>query len=770
VDELFPAGAIESSPSSKTGSSQPSGSGVGKTAAAVLLDDRPDVELHYAIPPEMEGKLAAGSRVKVPIQQQSTTGTVILVQDAADAPFKRLKEIDQLIDPKPILTPKLLDLASWVANYYVSSKEAAIRAMLPETVRSNVHRARERKFVELLPDTITPEALATMEKKAKRQWELVRQLQTVGQPLPLADLNASAVKALFVAGYVNVVDQAVERDPYADEEFISTNPLPLNAEQQTCLTAILKAVESPERKPILLYGVTGSGKTEVYLQAAQRVLEMGKDVIVLVPEISLTPQTVDRFKGRFSHMAKQVAVLHSQLSTGERFDEWHKISRGQSRIVIGARSAIYAPLENLGLILVDEEHEGSYKQDQPPRYQGRDVAVVRGKMEGCAVVLGSATPSLESWQNTVTGKYELVQMKERADHCQLPLVRVIDMKLEGKKAKRGGEMVAVISEKLRIAIDDRLLKGEQTILFLNRRGYSKSIVCQSCGFVLQCEQCSVTLRFHKDEAVMVCHICGYRRKAPRKCPTCDDPSIFMAGFGTERVEEFLKKKFPTLRMARVDTDSMSKKNALRDTLAAFKAKKLDLLVGTQMIAKGLHFPNVTLVGILNADLTLHIPDFRSGERTFQLLTQVAGRAGRGEVPGEVIVQTYTPQSPSIQFARHHDFDGYATQELTMREAFGHPPYTRAVLVTVRAEQLDLARLTIETLGEKLKVGLPANIEMSEPMPSPLERSHNQWRFQILFRGPTAGAITRHLMPILRREVRPSREVIATVDVDPADLM
>lgn len=741
-------------------------------AALVLIDGTADLEFDYGIPESLDGQVHEGSRVRIPLREKSATGTVIGVHAAGNSQVRRLKPLNGLIDAKPILTPKLLELGRWISEYYCASFEAVVRAMLPESVRTNENSAKEVKFVRLAR-AATEEDLALLQKKAVRQWELVLRLQEEGIPLALASLNAAAVKGLLGKWpenpLIKVEDVQVERDPYADDEFIATTPLALNDEQTVVLEQILHAVENPATsKPILLFGVTGSGKTEVYLQAAQRVLDMGQDVLVLVPEISLTPQTVDRFKSRFSHIQKQVAVLHSQLSQGERFDEWHKIAKRQCRIVIGARSAIFAPLENLGLILVDEEHENSYKQDKPPRYQGRDVAVVRAKIEGCPIVLGSATPSLESYNNTLRGKYQLLQIRNRADNCTLPLVRVVDMKLEGKKG-REGRAPAIVSEKLRMAIDQRLQRGEQTILFLNRRGYSKSLSCQSCGNVVMCEHCSVSLRLHQEENVLICHICGFRKKAPRKCPACGDPAIFFAGYGTERVEETLKKMFPTARMARVDADSMQQKHKLRDTLNDFKAHKLDLLVGTQMIAKGLHFPSVTLVGILNADLALHIPDFRAGERTFQLLTQVAGRAGRGEVSGEVIIQTFTPQSPSIQFARHHDFEGFSVQELDMRKQCGHPPYTHAVLVTVRSENQDLAKFSVETVAEKLVQNLPSDIMMSDPMPSPLERSHNQWRYQILFRGRTAQSITRHLLPILQKE-RPKGEVITTVDVDPVDLM
>ncbi len=739
--------------------------------AALVSIDGGEQSFDYAIPAELEAKVAEGSRVRIPLRDKLTTGTVLEVRPASQAGYKHLRSLHSVISERPTLNAKLLELGRWMADYYCATKDSVMRAMLPVAVRANVNKPKEINFVRLLREP-TEEEMAALEKSAKRQHELVLQLQEADVPLPQSELNDSALKALLKkfpeTPLLSVETGQVERDPYGEDEFIATTPLPLNEEQEKVMEIVLHAVANPTTtKPILLLGVTGSGKTEVYLQAAQRTLDMGKSVLVLVPEISLTPQTVDRFKSRFSNIQKQVAVLHSGLKEGERFDEWHKIATRQCRIVIGARSAIFAPLEELGLILVDEEHENSYKQDSPPRYQGRDVAVMRAKIEGCPIVLGSATPSLESFHNTQRGKYQLVEMKQRADNCTLPLVRVIDMKLEGGKGKHQGP--SIISERLRMAIDQRLQKSQQVILFLNRRGYAKSVTCQSCAHVVMCEHCSTALRLHRDEKVLICHICGFRKKSPRKCPACGDPTIFYAGFGTQRVEETLLKIFPKVRMARVDADSMGPSNKLRDTLNAFKANKLDLLIGTQMIAKGLHFPNVTLVGILNADLALHIPDFRAGERTFQLLTQVAGRAGRGEMAGEVIIQTFTPQSPSVQFARHHDFDGFASQELTMRRDCGHPPYSHAVLLSVRSENQEMAKFVIESLAETLSTKLPEGVMMGDPNPSPLERTHNQWRFQLLFRARTVKEITSYLRPILAKE-RPKNEVILTLDVDPVNFM
>lgn len=735
------------------------------TAALVLVDGASDLEFDYLVPDHLKDKIALGTRVNVPLKDRVVTGTVLSVHPAAAASVRRLRPITSFIDGRPVLTPKLLELGRWIADYYCASLENVMRAMLPESVRTDRHNEKRVFMVRLLrmPDDAER---PVMEKKARKQLEILDALLEAGEPVAMSQFPAAAVKALAKKLYVAVEDEQVLRDPHSTDEFLSSGPLEMNEEQKVALEAILEAVAAPaEAKPILLHGITGSGKTEVYLQATQQVLDRGGSVLVLVPEISLTPQTVDRFKSRFAHMQKHVAVLHSAMSQGERFDEWHKVQRGSARIVIGARSAIFAPLDDLGLIIVDEEHENSYKQENPPRYHARDVAVVRAVKEPCAIVLGSATPSLESWHNAQTGKYRLLTMKERADSARLPLIRVIDMKLEKGRTKGAP---AILSEKLRIAMDIRLTRGEQVILFLNRRGWSSSVQCQACGEAVKCNHCSIPMTLHKDVNKLVCHVCGFQRLAPRKCPNCSDPGILFAGFGTERVEETLRKAFPQAKIARVDTDAMQQRHKLRDTLAAFKAKKIDILIGTQMIAKGLHFPDVTLVGVLNADLTLHIPDFRAGERTFGLLTQVAGRAGRGELLGEVIVQTFTPHHPAVQHARHHDFLGYAEQDLDFRRQCGFPPYGHAVLLTIRSERQNLAEFAIADVHKRLQRSLPEGVLMGDPVPSPLERSHNQWRFQLLLRARQARPITRALQAALH-DAKLGKEVFCVIDVDPLSL-
>ena len=729
----------------------------------VLIDGPSELVFDYAVPAGLE--VLPGCRVRVPLRRKSATGTVLAAVEDERMDFA-LRELESLIDPEPLITPVLLRTGEWIAHYYGCGIETVIRSLLPEAVRSGENSAKTRRVAVLdaVPDAVLLEKLA---KRAPRRHAILALLaHAPGMRLPVADLGegaAAALKSMETAGLLRLEAEEVRRDPEADgvDEVVESQPLVLNEDQQRALDAVLASLRSPAPKPVLLLGVTGSGKTEVYLQAARQVIGMGKTVLVLVPEISLTPQTVRRFKARFAAMQDQVAVLHSNLSQGERFDEWHRIRKGLARIVIGARSAVFAPLPDLGLILVDEEHENTYKQESVPRYHGRDVAVLRAAFEGCAIVLGSATPSLESWHNAQTGKYQLLRLDRRADGQSMPLVRVVDMRQEAARHKGGP---AVLSEKLRVALEHRLEKGEQAILFLNRRGFARSLQCPKCGHVCQCPHCSVALTYHRTDERLVCHVCGHQSIVPRKCPECGDPAIVLQGYGTQKVEEIMARVLPQAKIARIDADAMRRKHALRDTLNAFKTHKIDILIGTQMIAKGLHFPNVTLVGILNADLSLHVPDFRAGERTFQLITQVAGRAGRGDLEGEVIVQTFTPHSPSIQYARRHDFDGFAEQEMEFRRQFGYPPFAHCALLTARSNHERRAEFTLQTLHLRLAENTPPDILLGDPLPSPLVKAHGQFRFQLMLRSRRARTLTRHVQAVLARTSLPE-DVTVVFDMD-----
>ncbi|MAB75388.1 MAG: primosomal protein N' [Verrucomicrobiales bacterium] len=741
-----------------------------ETVVKVLVDGASDdLTFSYTVPKGLS--LVAGQRVRIPLRNRGAIGTVIAVEDLdiSGLPYE-LKPIGGLVSKDPFLTPGLMKLASWISSFYLTPIESVFRTMLPKPSRGESEKRKTEKVVSL-SDSFSSTALEGFSGRQVKQKKVLEYLSSNGTE-SLARLTGalgfsrSSIKALEDKSYVTVGERIVTRDPLAEVEYVESKPLSLNEEQAEALKRVLESAReieiSGKVKPILLYGVTGSGKTEVYLQAIQKAIDAGKGAIVLVPEIALTPQTADRFKKRFAKIKDQVAILHSNLSEGERHDEWRKVLEQKARIVIGARSAIFSPITNLGLIVVDEEHENSYKQDISPRYQARDVAVVRGHLEKCPVLLGSATPSLESWSNTQNEKYELTIMSQRIDDRKMPLIRIIDMRQESRKAQAGP---TILSHKLRQSIEERLSNGEQTILFLNRRGFAKNILCPECGYVANCRHCSTTMTLHRKEDRLVCHICGFSQLPPKNCPECSSKSIVNAGYGTERVEEVLKQVFDRARITRVDTDAMRRKNQLRDTLNDFRANKIDILVGTQMIAKGLHFPNVTLVGILNADVGLHIPDIRAGERTFQLLTQVAGRAGRGELEGEVVVQTYTPHHPSIQFARHHDFEGFADQELQMRRQFGHPPYLHLVLITARSVHQQRAEFSLKTLHARLAKGLPNDMRLTEPLPSPLVKSHDQWRYQVILKATSARKLAAYVSQEMRDLTFPS-DVIVTVDVDP----
>jgi primosomal protein N' (replication factor Y) len=759
----------------------------------VVIDRSIRRELDYSVPETMAQKVVVGSRVRVPFRNKSLLATVVATLEESSA--SGIKPILALLGDKPVLSPCLIELARWMANYYCCPIETVMRSLLPQVIRKAEVGWKKQLFVS--PARIAgAEEIEKLRRRAPRQAELLEALAQLERPIPAAELlrqtalDNSTLRALVRRGLARVREEAVARDPHGSEQFIPDADLTMNEEQTAALKLIETALENPEtHPPILLHGVTGSGKTEVYLQAIRATLARGKTAIVLVPEISLTPQTVERFNNRFAVTALRetparntgvppggpagvspadsdvVAVLHSHLSEGERHDEWHKLHSGRAQIVIGARSAVFAPLAKLGLIVVDEEHETSYKQEEAPRYHARDVAIVRGKLEKCVVLLGTATPSLESYHNATRGKYVLSTLTQRVDQCQMPLMRIVDLRQERRKEKAA----AILSEKLRSAISDRLLKREQTILFLNRRGFSTSLLCSNCGKARECPNCSVALTFHRTNARLSCHLCGHSAAVPKRCPECGENALIYAGFGTEKVEANVSAIFPQAVVRRMDADSMTRKDAYRETLHAFRAGKIDILVGTQMIAKGLHFPNVTLVGIINADLALHLPDFRAGERTFQLLTQVAGRAGRGEEPGEVFVQTYTPFSPSIQFARHHDFAGYFEQELEFRERCDFPPFKHAVLITVRSEHEARAGFSAETLARRLREALPEEFTLSAPAPAPLEKLQGHYRFHILLRGAAIVRLSRLIRETLDKLPFPE-DVILAVDVDPYQLL
>ena len=771
--------------------------------ARVSLEIALRKEFDYLIPAELVGQIDVGSRVQVPFGPRKILGVVTAVAEASG--HANLKPILKVIGAQTLITPKVLKLARWIGEYYCCAPEIALKSVLPEAVRKEEAGWRERLFVRAL---LVNGEFPKLTKRQREVWSLVEERRELPltELLELTQTTAATIRKLEDQGLVSITNEISERDPYAKETILASQPITLNPAQSAALEKIKTAMDGNPCVPrveagvasvsdtpavsqspcepiteatarrrnlpsstFLLHGVTGSGKTEIYLQAIAHALEKGQGAIVLVPEISLTPQTVERFKARFSSGKLQtlVAVLHSHLSAGERHDEWHKIRQGRARIVIGARSAIFAPVEPLGLIVVDEEHEHTYKQEEAPRYHARDVAVMRGQMENAVVVLGSATPSLESFYNCQKDKFTLLELPERVDNQKMPRTRVVDM----RQTARDGRGTPIFSPQLKEAITQRLERKEQTILFLNRRGYSTSLMCPKCGYVCECPNCSISLTYHRVEQKLACHVCGHNARVPNVCPNekCKNPTIRFAGTGTQKVEDILGKLFPHARVRRMDADVMKKKDDYRRVLGEFRHGKIDILIGTQMIAKGLHFPNVTLVGIIYADSALHQPDFRAGERTFQLLTQVAGRAGRGDIEGEVFVQAFTPFHPAIQYARRHDFVGFFEQELEFRKQLNYPPFSRVALLTLKGRNEEKVKFSAEHLKRELERKLPAlKNSISGPAPAPLLRAENFYRYQLMLRTAGMSALSRELAQIVQLLALPD-DVTLAVDIDPVNL-
>lgn len=546
----------------------------------------------------------------------------------------------------------------------------------------------------------------------------------------------------------------VEEEPL---EVVPTQPHEPNKEQQKVLDDINKCLGEARHEVFLLHGITGSGKTEIYLQAMERVLSKGRSGVILVPEISLTPQTVERFMSRFGD---EVAVFHSRMLQSAKFNEWKRIKEGKARIVVGPRSAIFSPLEDPGIFIVDEEHEPSYKQEDVPRYHAREVAIERARIARVPVILGSATPSLESYHKAMSGEYRLVELTQRIKEQQLPKVKLVDMRLDmdtrvGKK---------VVSRIMAEALSTDIAKKQQALIFLNRRGFSTFVICRGCGYVLKCSKCDSPMVFHQTKKELICHYCNHRLTPPSICPECNEDYLMYKGTGTQKVEEELRRRLPNANIARMDSDTMSKRGAHEKVLMAFKKHELDIIVGTQMIAKGLDFPKVTMVGVVSADANLNLPDFRSGERTFNLITQVAGRAGRGDLGGEVIVQTFTPEHYAIRLAAKHDYDGFYSKEIQSRRELLFPPFTSLVKITVRSRIEDNAIRASEKLAEALKKKIPG-VDMLGPAPSPMAKLRGYYRWNILIRANDRESIVKELRAALKG-FRKGSGVFMAVDVDP----
>ncbi|MCL6797364.1 primosomal protein N' [Bacillus altitudinis] len=800
--------------------------------AEVIVDvttkaiDRP---FDYRVPDRFKGLVKAGMRVVVPFGPRKIQGFVTKIKEETDVQSGNIKDIVDLFDLSPVLTDELLELSHWLTEKTLSYHITALQSMLPAAmkakyekeiqvlsaeelpqslkelfgqqesilyadippeqlkpiqkhvqkghleVRYHVSQKSGKKKVRTLQVAVTKEKLEEkqeqLKKNAVKQKALLTFLFQANETTFLAkDLqqqtgaSSQTIKALIQEGLLTESYEEIYRDPYRDRKFTPSTPLDLTTEQAEAAKPIHQAVSDEKHETFLLHGVTGSGKTEIYLQTIDHVLQKGKEAIVLVPEISLTPQMVQRFKERFG---SNVAVLHSGLSTGEKYDEWRKIHRKEVKLVVGARSAVFAPFENLGMIIIDEEHESSYKQEEMPRYHAKDVAIKRAGRHQCPVVLGSATPSLESYARAKKGVYTLLTLKRRVNQQQLPHVSLIDMREELRNGNR-----SMFSEELMLRLKEVLERKEQAVLFLNKRGYSSFVMCRDCGYVEQCPHCEISLTYHRFQKRLKCHYCGHEAPVPAECPECHSEHIRYFGTGTQRVEEELTKVLPEARVIRMDVDTTSRKGAHEKLLTSFGNKEADILLGTQMIAKGLDFPDVTLVGVLSADTSLHIPDFRSSEKTFQLLTQVSGRAGRHEKAGSVIIQSYTPSHYSIELTKQHDYEAFYEQEMLHRRHQSYPPFYFLAMVTVSHEEVTKAAHVTDKIVQFLKMNCAPNTRILGPAASPIAKIKDRYRYQCVIkykRENELASLLRKIQDHYQKEME-QKQLMISIDMNPYMMM
>jgi primosomal protein N' (replication factor Y) len=745
-----------------------------RTVASVVLPTGPKGPFDYLVPDSMtdpgdrDQLVERGRRVRVPFGRgdRAVTGYCVDV-GVKRVEAQRLKSIAGVVDAQALLSSTMLRLTEWMADHYLCPWGQVLEAVVPAGVRG-MAGTREVKLLSAAPDAL--ERFAALKLRSPQQRKALETLAASDRPLTAPELAESAdcslapVKALIKLGLIEAVAARVATGSDALQSLKRESPLELNSDQAAALATIKSALDAGKSRGIVLHGVTGSGKTEVYLQAIEHVASFRRQAIVLVPEISLTPQTVRRFRARFD----RVAVLHSHLTDVERHRHWQSIARGEVEVIVGARSAIFAPTPQLGLIVIDEEHETTFKQDQAPRYHARDVAWQRAQAEGIPLVLGSATPSLEAWVRAQRGEFEKVSLPKRVMDLPLPDVMTIDMRDPAQTRFGRG----AITRPLHQAMTEALRSGGQVILLLNRRGYSTHIQCPACGFVLKCDHCDLALTYHRQHGTALCHYCDYETPPPRACPDCKSPAIRYGGVGTQKLEEEVRSRFPDYKCARMDVDSMRQRGSHDNVLSAFQRGEFQILLGTQMIAKGLDFPNVTLVGVINADTALHLPDFRASERTFQLVAQVAGRTGRGKRGGRVLVQTLNPEHPAIMAAVRHDFVRFANHELATRRAAHYPPFSSMIRIIVRGPAESTARETAVSLGERLRSAIAGSespgVRVVGPGTAPIAKLRGEFRFHLQLQGPDGDAL-RRIVRAAGDGFRPPEGVRWIADVDPTDM-
>ena len=748
--------------------------------ARVVFSEGMADPLDYAIPDSLRNDVEVGRRLRVPLgrSNRGVVGYCVEVFESERASYGddskvparrfRLKEVLSVVDKAPLISPPMVRLAHWMADFYLCTWGQALETVVPAGVR-DMAGTREVLFLHV-PTHVA--ARLTQLRLPPKQHAALQCLASSPQPLTARELAAAAgcttapINQLRKKGLLTETIRRVASEMDQGEPPPRDEPHELNESQQNALDIIVSAMEAKKSTTVLIRGVTGSGKTEVYMRAIDETIHYGRQAIVLVPEISLTPQTCERFRARFDN----VAVLHSHMTGPERHWHWRRIARGEVQVVVGARSAIFAPFPHLGLIVLDEEHDSSFKQDISPRYHARDIAQYRARAEQIPLALGSATPSLESWLRAKTGRYLLADLPHRVLDRPLPEVGLVDMREEFRnRAMHGGAISKPLEDAIQAALDD----DGKVILLLNRRGYSTHIQCPACGFVLKCDHCDIALTHHRERNRAVCHYCEYERPAPPVCPDCRFEGIRYGGLGTQRLESEVQARFPGYPCLRMDSDTMQKTGSHEAALSRFRDGDVRILVGTQMIAKGLDFPDVTLVGVLNADSALNFPDFRAAERTFQLVTQVAGRTGRGAKGGRVVVQAFDPDHPAIQAAARHDFVGFADAELPVRHEHQYPPSFALMRLVIRGECETTTLHTAELLAKHLKEGLPdadPNIRLLGPAPAPLSKLRGKFRFHLLLFGRERRAMRSALREVKKMTKSTPNGVQWIVDVDPNDLL
>ena len=725
----------------------------------------------YSIPKELEELVIIGSTVLVPFGKSSSLeeGYVVGIKE------KTTYEVKDIVKIRHNLTEKQIELATWMAKRYFCNISDCIKQMLtPGTKSKNSDKNIQDKTINVVYLKKDLEEIdfdiETGKIKSDKQKKILQFLKsnegvTVAEIEMFTGGTRAIIKTLEKNGYVEIIEKKIERNPLANKNIEKTENLKLTEEQQIAFDSVANTIQKNEYEEFLLYGVTGSGKTEVYLQLIGEALKKNKTAIVLVPEISLTPQMIDRFIARFNK--DEIAVLHSKLSIGERYDEWNKIKEGKAKIIIGARSAIFAPTENIGIIIIDEEHDSSYKSEAVPKYDAKEIAKKIAIENNCPLVLGSATPDLNTYYKAQNKQIKLLELTKRANNSNLPTVEIVDLKMELANGNR-----SMLSARLHDEIEQNLKEKKQTILFLNRRGYSTFIMCRECGYTVKCKNCNISMTYHKTENKLKCHYCGYEQDVVTVCPECHSTKIRYFGTGTQKLEQEINKLFPNATTIRMDIDTVSKKNSHEEILNKFKNENIDILIGTQMVVKGHHFPNVTLVGVIAADSSLNLDDYRANERTFQILTQVAGRAGREKLPGQVIIQTYNPENFSIVCAKEQNYEMFYNTEIALRKQLKYPPFCDIILIgfnsLVEKEIIEVSEKVYTYLKNKLE---NQKFQVLRPMPSPIDKIQNRFRWRIIIKGNMTKEANEILNECLKKVYNSNyKNTRITIDVNPNNMI